>query len=103
MSNISYNSERMKEWSMNINKNNDSYYDNITKLYDEVGGFIGSGYSGGLAEEFLASFDEKKQYFIESKDVVEECAMIISQRADNINDSEQQLLNQIRNEDYFGN
>ena len=102
MSNVvRYNSEEMRNWSNTVLKGNDSYYDNVNSLFNEVEGFIGTGFTGDLAEDFLASFQDKKKYFIETKDVIEECGNLISKRADNIDTEEQELMNKIKNENYF--
>lgn len=100
---VSYNTERMKTWSNNMADNANTYYDNITKLYQEVEGFIGSGFTGGLAEEFLASFQDKKHFFMENKEVIEECANLISERAGKINNDEEELMSRIKNDNYFEN
>ena len=98
---VSYNTERMKGWSANMAENANSYNDNITKLYQEVEGFIGSGFTGGLAEEFLASFQDKKHFFLENKNVIEECANLISKRANKIDNDEQELISRIKNDNYL--
>ena len=103
MSNIvSYNTEQMRELANKINGNNDDYYENITKLFQEVEDFVGNGFTGGLADEFLASFQDKKKYFIENRDVIDECAEVISKRANKIDSSEEELVNQIKNDNYLG-
>ena len=103
MSNIvSYNTEQMREWANKLSGNNDTYYDNITKLFQEVEGFVGSGFTGGLADEFLASFQDKKKYFIENKTVIDECTDLITKRANKIDSDEEELMNQIKNDNYLG-
>ena len=104
MSNIiSYNTERMREWSNRVNEENNSYYDNITKMFQEVENFVGSGFTGGLADEFLSSFQDKKKYFIENNSIIEECTDLINKRANKIDSDEQELMNQIKNDSYLGN
>ena len=98
---VSYNSEEMRNWANNVLRSNDSYYDNVKNLFDEVESFIGTGFTGDLADDFLASFQEKKRYFVENKDIIDECANLIFQRADKIESDEQELMNKIHNEDYF--
>ena len=102
MSNIvSYNTEQMREWSNKITNNNDSYFDNITKLFQEIESFVGSGFTGGLADEFLESFQDKKKYFIDNKDIIDECTELITKRANKIDSDEEELMNQIKNDTYF--
>ncbi len=102
MSNVvKYNTEEMREWANSVLKSNDSYYDNVTSLFTEVENFIGTGFTGDLADDFLASFQDKKKYFIENKDVIEECGQLISKRADKIDSDEQELMNKVKNENYF--
>ena len=99
---VSYNTEEMRNWSNNMSENVNAYFDNISKLYLEVESFIGSGFTGGLADEFLTQFQDKKKYFIENKDVIEECANYISEHAGKIEDDEQELISRIKNDNYLG-
>ena len=102
MSNVvRYNSEEMRTLANNILKSNDDYYTNITNLFTEVENFIGTGFTGDLAEDFIASFQDKKKYFIENKDIIDECGKLITECADNIDSTEQELMNKIKNENYF--
>lgn len=100
---VSYNTENMREWANNVANSAGTYSDNISKLYQEVESFIGNGFTGGLADEFLASFQDKKKYFIDNKDFIEECANYLSDRANKIETSEEDLMNQIKNDSYFNN
>ena len=102
MSNVvRYNSEEMREWANSVLRGNESYNDSVNTLFNEVESFIGSGFTGDLAEDFLASFQDKKKYFIETKDIIDECGNLISKRADKIDSDEQELMNQIKKENYF--
>ena len=103
MSNIvSHNTERMKEWSTNVRDKVSTYHDDIINLYQGVESFIGTGFKGGLADEFLETFEGKKQFFLDNEEVLNECADFLSKRADNIESEEQELMHQIKNDDYFG-
>ena len=69
--NISYSTDQMREWSDNMRNMASEYDNNIRALYQELESFIGSGFTGGLADEFLSSFQDKKKEFIENKNIIE--------------------------------
>ena len=99
--NISYSTDQMREWSDNMRNMANEYDNNIRALYQELESFIGSGFTGGLADEFLSSFQDKKKEFIENKDIIEECAKFITDRANKINSDEEEISNRIKNDNYF--
>ena len=99
--NISYSTDQMREWSDNMRNMASEYDNNIRALYQELESFIGSGFTGGLADEFLSSFQDKKKEFIENKNIIEECAKFINDRANKINSDEEEISNRIKNDNYF--
>ena len=98
---VNYNTDRMRDWSEKVAKSGEEFIYDIRRLYQEVEDFVGSGFTGGLADEFYSSFEEKKSFFEDNKNVIDECTDYLAKHSNEIENDEQDLLARMKNSNYI--
>ena len=98
---IKYNTDNMRTWANTTNESNENYGTDIQGLFNDIDTFVHAGFKGSIADEFFNSYEEKKKYFLENKQSLEDAIRYVNEKSDNIESNEQDLANQIRKNDYL--
>lgn len=98
---VGHNTEVMRQWSGNIINSAKEYDDLINSLYNLVDSLVGSEFTGGLSTDFEESVLRQKDNFRRLSETLQECADLISNTSNKIDDDEAYLRSQIQNNSVF--
>ncbi len=100
---VSHNTEGMRNWSSNLDKNNATYTELINELYRNIDYFVGSPeFKGGLSEDFGNNVLSKRVEFERFSETFDECVELIKERANKIDSDESELSASIRSSNPLG-
>lgn len=95
---ISHNTEKMRAWSGDITKAQEEWNEYVNSTYTTIERYVTSEFTGGLSEDFNDSVLGVKDEFIKLGETLGECAEIIKNASQNIDDDEAALKQQINNQ-----
>lgn len=94
---VGHNTEKMREWSTQMDSNSNDYGSLIRELYNLVDEFTNSNlFKGGLSDEFLQNFMALRQEYLKFENVFNECTEFIRTKASNIDSDDLYLQNLVK-------
>ncbi len=101
MGTVRWDTDEMRDWSGNVNDNNQTYTQDVTELFQEIEGFVKADFRGGVADEFFDMYEANKQQFTSTTEVIEDAINFVNKKADTAESEEQELANSMKKNNYF--
>ena len=94
---IGHNTEEMRVWSDTMKKYSEDFDREIGSLFNLVRNFVGTEFTGGLADNFEESVLSKESRFASLSETLRECADLIEHTSVSIDEDEQRLVSNYEN------
>lgn len=98
---VGHDTSVMRVWSGNISNSARDYDDAIKKLYSIVDNLVTAEFTGGLSKELETAILNQRQTFNEVTRTLEECAELITQTSNSIDEDEAMLKASIDSSNLF--
>ena len=94
---VGHDTEAMRQWSGNIERCADDYDALIKQLYNTVDSLVTTEFTGGLSRDFEGAVMDQRANFFSLVDTLRDCADVVSNTSNSIDEDEAYLRSQIMN------